>query len=70
MARTPKPVIVPHENVAVCLALGYCLKTGKPQAVMVHVNVGTANAICGIMNASRANVPIPSLSRCELVSSD
>ena len=57
-ARTPKPVTVPHENVAVCMALGYYLKTGKPQAVMVHVNVGTANAICGIMNASRANVPI------------
>jgi acetolactate synthase-1/2/3 large subunit len=57
-ARTPKPVTVPHENVAVAMALGYYLKTGKPQAVMVHVNVGTANAICGIMNASRGNVPI------------
>jgi acetolactate synthase-1/2/3 large subunit len=56
--RTPKPVTVPHENVAVAMALGYYLKTGKPQAVMVHVNVGTANAICGIMNASRGNVPI------------
>jgi acetolactate synthase-1/2/3 large subunit len=57
-ASTPKPVTVPHENVAVAMALGYYLKTGKPQAVMVHVNVGTANAICGIMNASRGNVPI------------
>jgi acetolactate synthase-1/2/3 large subunit len=57
-ARTPKPVTVPHENVAVAMALGYYLKTGKPQAVMVHVNVGTANALCGIMNASRGNVPI------------
>jgi acetolactate synthase-1/2/3 large subunit len=56
--RTPRPVTVPHENVAVSMALGYYLKTGKPQAVMVHVNVGTANAICGVMNASRANVPI------------
>jgi acetolactate synthase-1/2/3 large subunit len=25
---------------------------------MVHVNVGTANAICGVMNAARENVPI------------
>jgi acetolactate synthase-1/2/3 large subunit len=57
-ASTPKPVTVPHENVAVAMALGYYLMTGKPQAVMVHVNVGTANAICGIMNASRGNVPI------------
>ena len=54
----PKPVTVPHENVAVAMALGYYLKTGRPQLVMVHVNVGTANALCGIMNASRANVPM------------
>ena len=57
-AKVPKPVTVPHENVAVSMALGYYLKTGRPQLVMVHVNVGTANALCGIMNASRANVPI------------
>ena len=56
--KVPKPVTVPHENVAVCMALGYYLKTGKPQLVMVHVNVGTANAVCGIMNAWRGNVPI------------
>ena len=53
-----KPVTVPHENVAVGMALGYYLITGKPQLVMVHVNVGTANAICGVMNAWRGNVPI------------
>src|ERR1700743_3614788 len=56
--KVPKPVTVPHENVAVSMALGYYLKTGRPQLVMVHVNVGTANALCGVMNASRANVPI------------
>jgi acetolactate synthase-1/2/3 large subunit len=55
---SPKPVTVPHENVAVGMALGYYLVTGKPQLVMVHVNVGTANAICGVMNAWRGNVPI------------
>jgi acetolactate synthase-1/2/3 large subunit len=32
--------------------------TGQPQAVMVHVIVGTANAIGGIINASRARVPM------------
>ncbi len=54
----PTPVTVPHENLAVSMAHGYFLATGKPQAVMVHVNVGTANAICGITNAARENVPI------------
>jgi len=32
--------------------------TGRPQAMMVHVGVGTANALNGLMNASRQNVPI------------
>jgi acetolactate synthase-1/2/3 large subunit len=54
----PQPVIVAHENAAVCMALGYTMITGRPQAVMVHVSVGTANAICGLMNAARDNVPL------------
>ncbi len=54
----PKPITVPHENVAVAMAIGYYLKSGKPQLVMVHVNVGTANAICGLMNAWRGNIPV------------
>ncbi len=53
-----KPVAVPHENVAVAMAHGYYLATGKPQAVMVHVNVGTANALNGIINAARDRIPI------------
>jgi len=28
------------------------------QAVMVHVNVGTANAICGLINGWRCNIPV------------
>ena len=56
--KAPTPITVPHENLAVAMAHGYYLATGKPQAVMVHVNVGTANGICGIMNAARENVPI------------
>jgi acetolactate synthase-1/2/3 large subunit len=32
--------------------------TGKPQAMMVHVGVGTANSMNGLINASRQNVPI------------
>ena len=54
----PAPLAIPHENVAVSMAHGYYLTTGRPQAVMVHVNVGTANGICGLINAARDNVPI------------
>ena len=56
--KVPKPVTVPHENVAIGMAQGYYLKTGRPQAVMVHVNVGTANAMCGLINGWRGNVPV------------
>ncbi len=54
----PQPVTVPHENVAVAMAHGFYLATQRPQAVMVHVNVGTANAICGLINATRENIPL------------
>jgi acetolactate synthase I/II/III large subunit len=56
--RTPQFVTVPHENVAISMAHGYFLATGKPAAVMVHVTVGTANALCGLMNAARDQAPI------------
>ena len=56
--NVPKPITVPHENVAIDMAQGYYLKTGRPQAVMVHVNVGTANAMCGLINAWRGNIPV------------
>ena len=54
----PIPITVPHENAAVAMAYGYYMITGEPQAVMVHVNVGAANALNGIINASRDRVPI------------
>ena len=57
-ARSPIPITVPHENVAVSMAHGYYLATGRPQAVMLHVTVGTANGVCGIMNAARERVPM------------
>ena len=56
--ETPNFVTVPHENVATAMAQGFWKVAGKPAAVMVHVNVGTANTICGIMNAQRDNVPM------------
>jgi len=56
--KAPKPLIATHENVAVSMAHGYAIASGKVPAVMVHVSVGTANALCGIFNAARENVPI------------
>jgi acetolactate synthase-1/2/3 large subunit len=55
---TPRPVTVPHENTAVAMAHGFYQVTGKPQLVMVHVNVGTGNALNGIINAARDNIPM------------
>ena len=57
-AKVPKPVLIPHENLAVGMAHGAYLMTGRPQAVMVHVNVGTANAINNLTNLSRDRVPL------------
>ncbi len=58
----PEAVVVPHETAAVAMAHGYWLVTGRPQAVMMHVNVGLANALMGIINAARENVPMLVLS--------
>src|SRR5712664_4089224 len=54
----PKPLLATHENLAMSMAHGYAAASGKVPAVMVHVSVGTANALCGVFNAARANVPI------------
>src|SRR5262250_3530620 len=56
--RAPRPLVVPHEFVAVSMAHGYYAAGGRPAAVMVHVNVGTGNAATAIITAARANVPI------------
>ncbi len=57
-AKVPRPVLVPHENLAVAMAHGAYLMNGKPQAVMVHVNVGTGNTINNVTNLSRDRVPL------------
>jgi acetolactate synthase-1/2/3 large subunit len=54
----PRAMVVTHENVAMAMAHGYYALTGRPQAVMVHVNVGTANCLNNLINAARDNVPI------------
>jgi acetolactate synthase I/II/III large subunit len=57
-AKVPRAVLVPHENLAVAMAHGAHLMTGAPPAVMVHVNVGTANTINLLANAARDRVPL------------
>ena len=54
----PRPLTVPHEVPAVAMAHGYAMVTGRAQVVMVHVIVGAANALVGVINAARCNVPI------------
>jgi acetolactate synthase-1/2/3 large subunit len=57
-AKVPKAFVIPHENLAVAMAHGAYVMTGRPQAVMLHVNVGTANAINNVLNLARDNVPL------------
>ncbi len=54
----PKPVLCTHENLAVGMAHGYYMISQQPQVVMLHVSVGAANAVCGVMNASRSQIPM------------
>ncbi len=54
----PKPMVIPHENAAVSMAHGVYLMTGRVQAVMVHVNVGTANTINAVLDAARDRAPV------------
>jgi acetolactate synthase-1/2/3 large subunit len=57
-AKVPTPLVIPHENLAVAMAHGAYAMSGRPQAVMLHVNVGTANAINNIINLNRDNIPL------------
>jgi acetolactate synthase-1/2/3 large subunit len=57
-APAPQPVLATHENLALSMAHGWAMVTGRVPAVMVHVSVGTANGVCGALNAARENVPI------------
>lgn len=54
----PEPITCPHENTAQHMAIGHYLVSGRPQMTMMHVNVGTANAMNGFLNAARGYVPM------------
>jgi acetolactate synthase-1/2/3 large subunit len=57
-AAMPKVIRCPHENTAVHMAAGYALVTGRGQGVLVHVDVGTANAANGMHNMYRSRLPV------------
>src|SRR5690606_317936 len=57
-AKVPQPMVIPHESLAVAMAHGAYAMNGRPQAVMLHVNVGTANAIANVINLNRDNIPL------------
>jgi acetolactate synthase-1/2/3 large subunit len=72
----PRTILCPHENVAMHMAAGYAMVTGRGQGVMVHVDAGTANAAMGMHDLFRARTPVllmagraPYTSRGELVGS-
>ena len=54
----PKIVRCPHENTAAHMAGGYALVTGRGQGVLVHVDVGTANAANAMHNLFRSRLPV------------
>ena len=54
----PKVILCPHEVVAVHMAGGFAMATGKGQAVFVHVDAGTANACMAIQNMFRYRLPV------------
>lgn len=57
-AWVPQPITVPHETASLAMAHGHYLVTGRTQAVMVHVNVGLANTVMGVINAASDNIPV------------
>jgi acetolactate synthase-1/2/3 large subunit len=56
--RVPRTVLCPFEVVALAAAHGYYAATGRPQAVLVHVDVGTQNLGGQLHNAQRGRVAV------------
>ena len=54
----PDFVVCPHESGALSAAHGYAAATGEPQAVFVHVDVGTQNLGAMVHNAHRGDAPV------------
>src|SRR5687767_14453258 len=48
--KIPNVMLCPHENTAAHMAMGFATVTGRGQAVLVHVDVGTANTANAMHN--------------------
>ena len=58
----PRTILVAHEHAAMGMAHGYYFATGRPQAVMLHTNVGLSNGATGAINAATDHVAMLLLS--------
>jgi len=59
-AATPHPdtILCIHEHVALSAAIGHHQLSGRPQAVLVHVDAGTLNLGGALHNAQRNGTPV------------
>ncbi|EJD51162.1 Thiamin diphosphate-binding protein [Auricularia subglabra TFB-10046 SS5] len=51
-------VTCPHESVALSAAQGYAQASGRPAAVLVHVDVGTQSLAGAVHNCARGRAPV------------
>jgi acetolactate synthase I/II/III large subunit len=56
--RFPALITSPHEMVALCAAQGFAQVSGRPQAVLVHVECGTQQLGGAIHNCAKARTPV------------
>ena len=54
----PRIITCPNEMVALSMADGYARLTGKPQCVIVHVDVGTQGLGAAVHNAACGRCPV------------
>ncbi|KAK0388913.1 hypothetical protein NLU13_2490 [Sarocladium strictum] len=54
----PRIITCPNEMVAMSMADGYARLTGKPQCVLIHVDVGTQGLGAAVHNASTGRAPV------------
>jgi acetolactate synthase-1/2/3 large subunit len=56
--KVPQFITAPHEMVAMTVAHGYAQASGRPQAVVVHVECGTQSLAGAVHNAAKGRVPV------------
>ena len=56
--RSPTVITCPNEMVALSCAHGFAQVSGRPQAVVVHVDCGTQALAGALHNAARGRVPV------------